>query len=53
MIFNLCVCMHVLGHVRLFVTPLTVARQVTLSVRFSRQVPIYFSRGSSQLQDQD
>ena len=29
--------MHVLGHVQLFVTPLTVARQVTLSMGFSRQ----------------
>ena len=29
--------MHVFGHVQLFATPLTVARQVTLSVGFSRQ----------------
>ena len=32
-----CVCVHVLGHVRFFVTPWTIARQVPLSMGFSRQ----------------
>ena len=32
-----CVCAHVLSHVRLFVTPWTVACQVPLSMGFSRQ----------------
>ena len=33
----LCVCVYVLSHVRLFVTPWTVSHQVSLSTEFSRQ----------------
>ena len=36
-----CVCVCVLSHVRLFVTPLSVARQAPLSIGFSR--PEYYS----------
>ena len=32
-----CVCTHVLSHVRLLVTPWTIACQVPLSMGFSRQ----------------
>ena len=32
-----CVCVQLLNHVRLFVTPWTVARQAPLSIEFSRQ----------------
>ena len=52
-----CVCVyvcvvHTLGHVWLFVTPWTVARQALLSTEFSKQeywewVAISSSRGSS------
>ena len=34
---NVCVCAWLLCHVRLFVTPWTVARQAPLSMEFSRQ----------------
>ena len=33
----LCVCAQSLSHIRLFVTPWTVARQAPLSMEFSRQ----------------
>ena len=47
----LCACMRVLSHIRLFVTPWTLACQASLSVEFSRQeywsgFSISFSRGS-------
>ena len=32
-----CMCVHMLSHFRLFVTPWTVARQTPLSVGFPRQ----------------
>ena len=46
--------MSVLNHVRLFVTPWTVAHQTPLSMEFSMQeywVAVPFSRGSSQPRD--
>ena len=55
---SLCVCMCVhaclsLSRIRLFVTPRTAARQVSLSIGFSRQewIAILFSRGSSRPRD--
>ena len=33
----MCVCVHLLSHIQLFVIPWTVARQASLSMEFSRQ----------------
>ena len=37
-LFLVCVCVCMLSHAQLFVTPWTVAIQVSLSMEFSRQV---------------
>ena len=47
----MCVCVQLLSHVQLFVTPWTVAHQAPLSMEFYRQEywsgAISFFRGSS------
>ena len=48
-------CAQLFGHVRLFVTPLTLACQAPLSMEFPRQeyrVSIFYSSRSSQQKDQ-